>query len=120
VSTSSCPDLDEDTQPWERRGAVRKDCTPHRGRLLLSLSGLGALCCLFLVQPLGLSLCLAVWLCAGRDLARMRDGRMDRGGRQAVKDARACAAAGVVATAVYLFGGVAVYLLLAVPVYSTP
>jgi hypothetical protein len=84
------------------------------------MAGLGVLCCLFLLQPLGLSLCLAVWVLAGRDLAEVRAGRMDPGGLQGANDARACAFAGLVATAIYLFTGVGIYLLLAVPAYSTP
>src|SRR5947207_836528 len=85
-----------DERPWELPGVVRRDCAPHRGRLLLWLAGtsmpLAALTfLLFLPGLLGTALAVAVWACADRDLAKMRAGRMDRAGRGDTEEARSLA-----------------------------
>ena len=72
--------------PWERPGAVRRDCEPHRGQLVLKLADagllLGALAlCLGFVALLALALGAAAWVLASRDLRRMRSGLMDPRGR---------------------------------------
>ena len=53
----------EDPRPWERPGGVRRDCEPHRGRLLHVLGVLSLVCgmlsgCLapaILALPLGVA-----------------------------------------------------------------
>jgi len=81
-------DVYSNRPPWEWPGAVRRDCEPHRGPLLLVL---GTVSLIFGVlgfwlqfmalpdAPLG----LVVWLLAWRDLRRMRAGRMDPDGETA-------------------------------------
>jgi hypothetical protein len=101
----SVSDLSE-PRPWERPGAVRRDCTPHRGPLLGFLSGvalLGALLSygvLILVpQPLGLIAFGPLWLAAlafavtvyaiaRKDLASMAAGLMDPDGGPTTTGAR--------------------------------
>jgi hypothetical protein len=72
----------EDVPPWERPGAVRRDCEPDRGSLLwwlakasLLLAVLSVYTCLpgFVGFPLG----VATYLMARRDLAMMLAGTMD-------------------------------------------
>src|SRR5262245_52620816 len=76
----------DDPRPWERPGAVRRDCAPHRGRLLRVLGAIALVCgilALLLAVPglVGLPLSVAVLRLSGRDLARMRRGLLDPAGR---------------------------------------
>jgi hypothetical protein len=72
-------------RPWEEPGAVRRDCEPHRGRLLRFL-GIGvivwAALSLYLVvlSPAGVALGAALWWRARRDLAEMNAGTRDPAG----------------------------------------
>jgi len=81
---NDCPD---DVPPWERPGAVRRDCASHRGEILgpcgkiALILGLGAICCAP-VTLISLPLGLVVWWVACADLARMANGRMDPAGRR--------------------------------------
>jgi hypothetical protein len=102
------PDPDA-PRPWERPGAVRRDCAPHRGRLLLALSGgamgvalLSALLSMATPLPLGPVVFTPAWLAgvalwstavalARRDRRRMDAGLMDPEGRPATDDARSLA-----------------------------
>jgi hypothetical protein len=106
---------DDGQRPWERPGAVRRDCEPHRALLLglLARAGLPLMvvsaalnvCVLpavalggvfpavpFLAAVLataatwGLAGCL--WWACHRDLALMRAGRMDPEGRRATARVR--------------------------------
>jgi hypothetical protein len=117
------PDPDA-PRPWERPGAVRRDCAPHRGRLLLALS-MGALCgamlsamlSLMALLPLGPALfgpaCLAGVALGGtalalarRDLRRMGAGLMDPEGRPATDDARTLAVGALALSVLTLLLGV--------------
>ncbi len=73
---------DKPVPPWELPGAVRRDCEPHRGDLLLRLSML-TLCLAAAVIPalLAWPLGVAVWVMARHDLALMRLGGMDPAGQ---------------------------------------
>jgi hypothetical protein len=58
--------------PWEQPGAVRRDCEPHRGQLVLKLADagllLGALAlCVGFVALLALALGAAAWVLASRE-----------------------------------------------------
>ena len=86
---------------WEQPYAFHRDCEPHRARLLkrvaLASVLLGLLSgCLLLPAAVGLPLGLTVWVVAGRDLARMRAGRMDPGGVEETSRAREYASVGAV------------------------
>jgi hypothetical protein len=77
----------DEVPPWERPGAVRRDCEPDRNWLLGPLGGFSLACgalsflpCCFPVAVVGVPLGLTTWLLARRDLARMRAGEMDRRG----------------------------------------
>jgi hypothetical protein len=71
-------------QPWERPGAVRRDCEPHRGHLLLRLGSVGfllsLLSCLLLSALLAVVLGVVVDAMGKRDRARMAAGTMDPSG----------------------------------------
>jgi hypothetical protein len=102
---TSQPDADE-PRPWERSGAARRNCVPHRGpllRLLGTAAVLYAVAALTLpclaVIPRGLLVFVPLWLgglasavavltLARRDLALMAAGRMDPAGRPATATAR--------------------------------
>jgi hypothetical protein len=97
---SRMPDEEADDRPWERPGAFRLDCEPHRGGLLCWL-GLGSyllgFLSLFLLLPSlgGLPLGVAVWRTARRDLARMGAGLMDARGQADTEKAKSHATIGV-------------------------
>jgi hypothetical protein len=71
----------------------------------------GLLCCILPANVVGLPLCLIVWVLAGRDLAKIRAGLMDRGGRWEATDAREAAVLGMSITALYAALGLAAYFL---------
>jgi hypothetical protein len=71
--------------PWPPPGFVRRDCEPHRGRLLLALATVSLVCgvlawCLVVPCYLGLPAGLAAYLMARDDMRRMRAGLMDHNG----------------------------------------
>jgi hypothetical protein len=83
----------DDTRPWERPGAVRRDVEPHRGHWLRLLGGIALIlglvsCLVFPFVLLSLPLSAVVLLLARRDLARMRAGTTDPAGRKATIEAR--------------------------------
>jgi hypothetical protein len=80
--------------------------------LLRRLAGVGLVFCILPANVVGLPLCLVAWMLASRDLAKIRAGLMDRGGRWEATDAREAATLGMIVTALYAALGVAVYLLL--------
>jgi hypothetical protein len=93
--TEESPQLDD--RPWERPGAVRRDCEPHRGDLLFFLGRLsiGPSCLSMWLVPLaviGLPLGLAVLWLSARDLRQMCAGHMDPAGKGLVSAARRNAA----------------------------
>jgi hypothetical protein len=58
-------------RPWERPGELRRDCEPHRARLILALAGLAEFCgvfaCLLLgTAPLSIALSVTTWPGCGR------------------------------------------------------
>jgi uncharacterized membrane protein YccF (DUF307 family) len=94
-------------RPWEQLGTVRRDCEPHRGKLLLGLGGVAVLSGVVgfgIVAPslIGLPLGIAVWVLAERDLVKMRSGLMDPGGLQDVQNARRLAVLGLILSALCL------------------
>jgi hypothetical protein len=100
-----------DDRPWERPGAVRRDCAPHRAGLLLAVADtsllLGALSLpLGFCALMGLGLGVAGWALASRDLKRMRARVMNAAGRSRAARARARARLGVALSlyAVVLWG----------------
>ena len=99
----------EDGRPWERPGAVRRDCAPHRAGLLLAVADtsllLGALSLpLGFSALMGLGLGAAAWALAVRDLRRMRARVMDPAGRSRTARARARAGVAFSLYAVVLWG----------------
>jgi hypothetical protein len=89
-----------DDRPWDRPGAVRRDCEAHRGGLLLALGDasllLGVLSLpLGFLALMGLGLGTAAWALASRDLRRMRTRVMDPGGLADTVLGRARARAGL-------------------------
>jgi hypothetical protein len=103
---------DDDDRPWERFGALRRDCAPHRGPHLRALGlvalvlGFLAICCpplslLALLPAVGLGLTASVL--AGRDLRAMEEGRMDSGGLRATIRAGEDGRAGALMALIGLF-----------------
>jgi hypothetical protein len=88
---------ESEDRPWERPGAVRRDCEPHRAELLHALGVAALVCagfagCLAVPAVVGLALGGAVWLLGRRDRARMSAGLMDPAGQAVTWDAQAMAA----------------------------
>jgi hypothetical protein len=88
-------------RPWERPGAVRRDCQPHRDRLLLALGDasllLGALSLpLGFPAVAGAGLGAAAWALASRDLKRMQARLMDPDGLSGTALARNRALLGLI------------------------
>jgi hypothetical protein len=88
-----------DGRPWERPGAVRRDCEPHRARLILALGGIAEFCGAFacfgaITAPLAITAGAAAWLLARHDLALMRQGLMDPAGRRYTEAGRAIGLSG--------------------------
>jgi hypothetical protein len=105
-----------DDRPWEQPGAVRRDCRPHRGDLLVALGnlclGLGFLSLWFLLPAcVAVPLAGVVWLLARRDLVRMKAGLIDPAGARLTGRSATLATLGVLLTLPGLF--FAVVLLLA-------
>jgi len=115
-------DSDDDDRPWERPGAVRRDCEPHRGPLLLGLAWatVGASAVAFGLVVMAVmppSYSGLVWLVllaaaggivtlrpplafvarvlARRDIEKMRTGLMDPAGEHAAQLARSVALLGL-------------------------
>lgn len=83
---------DDELEPWERPGAVRRDCEPHRGELLARLADLAfilSVCSIFVCVPtfVALPLALTVVLLASRDLDRMAAVQLDRQGEHQTRAA---------------------------------
>ena len=94
------PDDREDDRPWEQPGAVRRDCEPHRGDVLLGLGRISLACgllslCLCVPAAISVPLGLVVWLLAERDLAKMAAGQMDPAGRELTQAGNSYAQAGM-------------------------
>jgi hypothetical protein len=87
-------------EPWEQPGAMRRDVEPDRGPTLLLLAGislaLGVLSLItFLPCVVAVPLGLGVEVAAGRDLKKMRFGRMAPGGQSQIHRALSWASLGV-------------------------
>jgi hypothetical protein len=99
---------EREDRPWERPGAVRRDCEPHRAELLRALSVTALVCagfagCLAVPAVVGLALGVTVWLLGRRDRALMSAGLMDPAGGRPTHDAQDMA---VVAAALCLVAAV--------------
>src|SRR5262249_26596186 len=71
-------DLDKGKREWERRGAVRRDCEPHRGGLILTLGIVGLVASfLHILAIVGLPLSIAAWSMAQTDIKQIEAGQMD-------------------------------------------
>jgi hypothetical protein len=84
---------DDDDRPWEQPGAVRRDCEPHRGDVLLSFGRVSLVVGLLgfvlglttlVALPLGVVIDVLAW----RDLRRIRAGEMDPRGEGTVRRAQ--------------------------------
>jgi hypothetical protein len=90
-----------DDRPWERFGALRRDCEPHRALLLLGLGGMsfafGLLAWLCGVPALaGLPLGIAAWKLAAADRQKMNAGAMDWSGLPSAEIGQALGICGVI------------------------
>ena len=98
---------EEPDRPWERPGAVRRDCEPHRAGVISFLGHLslvfGVLGLFVLPALVSLPLGGLTWAMAHRDLKKMRAGLINPEGYGRTNDGRECAIAGIGLTALYLF-----------------
>lgn len=84
----------EKLPPWEQPGAVRRDCEPHRGELLMHMAAASFACaalgCLSwgITGILSIALGLSVLILARRDLAAMSAGSIDPSGEWITRRAR--------------------------------
>ena len=83
----------EDDRPWERPGALRRDCEPHRGEFLLLLGRFSlALGCVSVCIPalslMAILVGVVVLVLARRDLRSMGAGKMDPAGKSALLRAK--------------------------------
>lgn len=90
-------DLAKERPEWERYGAVRRDCEPHRGGLVLTLGVVGLVASLLHVFCLiGLPLSLTAWVMGQSDLAQMEAGNMDPQGESNTRAGKVCGIIGTV------------------------
>jgi hypothetical protein len=100
----------DDRPPWEQPGAVRRDCEPHRGTMLLGLGRLSlwlvALSLLLGLMSVVLAVPLAVvvLVMASRDRAKMRAGTMDPAGESLARKGSRYGTAALVLCALVLLG----------------
>jgi hypothetical protein len=103
-----CSDTEqEDPRPWDKAGAVRRDCKPHRGAWLRLLGWVSVACIALLpLLVIGLPLGVVVWGIARHDLRKMDAGQMDPSGRSETATASGIALGSVIAaiTLVMMFG----------------
>jgi hypothetical protein len=111
------PDDAIDVQPWNRPGAVRRDCDAHRAQLLHLLSLAAFWLCLLLPCTVGLTglvgvgIAFTVWRMARADLGQMERGLMDPEGWEATKKAKHLAVGSVaLACLLVLTVGAVVYV----------
>ncbi len=100
---------EEEELPWEEDRAIRRDCEPHRAKLVSNLGVAGLLFgvvsfCGGATGLLGLPLGLTALVMAHRDLAKIRAGTMDRRGE---KRTRRGGDAGLVGALLSLVGAAA-------------
>jgi hypothetical protein len=105
-----CPHCGEEFEPEDgTRGRkrrpisrVRRDCEPHRGRLIAGLGNFSlivgglSLCLLGLGALVSVPVGVAAWLMANHDLAQMRAGAMDPRGKAQTENGRTGAIVGIV------------------------
>jgi hypothetical protein len=117
--TPSFSDEDADSlpRPWERPGARRRDCDPHRGLLLLILAHASLVCgylgcvLLFPVIP-GIILGTVGYMLARADQERMRLGLMDHNGMKEAQKAELLSAIGLWLNLIPCFFGVVIWLII--------
>jgi hypothetical protein len=105
---------DDEEPPWQRRGAMRLDCEPHRGGLVRLLGTaslvLGVLAlCGGVTGLVGLPMGVVAWKMAREDLAKMRAGLMDWHGEPKTRQGGDMAVFGVLLSLLF----VGIYALLA-------
>ena len=91
--------------PWEQPGAVRRDCEPERGGLIVTLGIIGLVCsvpafgcCFFgsIFSIIGLSVSIPAWVLGQKDLRKMREYVMDPAGRPMTQAGMVCGIIGAV------------------------
>lgn len=111
-----------DERPWEQPGATRRDCAPHRARLVRGMAGLSAVItpvaavvaidvqntrgfsreseifwlCGVVAFPIGVALAVTTWVMARKDLMQVQAGLMDRAGERDLADAHNAALGGMI------------------------
>ncbi|MBL8796641.1 MAG: hypothetical protein JNM56_22255 [Planctomycetia bacterium] len=101
AAATLCPacgeDVDAATPDWDRKGAVRRDCEPHRGGLILTLGVIGLVGSLIHIFAIvGLPLSIAAWVMGQGDLKLMAARQMDPQGMSNTQAGKVCGIIGTV------------------------
>ncbi len=86
-------------RPWEGRDryAIRRDCEPHRGTLILILGIMSlVMAWVWFVSPVALGLGISAWVMGGRDMAKINARRMDPEGRGLTQAGYVCGIIGTI------------------------
>ncbi len=101
----------EDDRPWERRRAVRRDCEPHRGGVVLAL---GIVSIVLAGLPIvGIALGIAAWVMGQRDLRKIRARTMDPEGSGTTQAGWICGIIGTIMSSLATLACVAYIALIA-------
>jgi predicted Zn finger-like uncharacterized protein len=95
----------EDERPWERadRHAVRRDCEPHRGTLILVLGILSiVLATMWFLSIVSLPMGIAAWIMGRRDLKKIDAKAMDPEGRGTTQAGYICSIVGTILSVLML------------------
>jgi hypothetical protein len=102
----------EDDRPWEHRRAVRRDCEPHRGGVVLAL---GIVSIVLAGLPIvGIALGIAAWVMGQRDLRKIRARTMDPEGSGTTQAGWICGIIGTIMSSLATLACVAYIALIAV------
>lgn len=130
-----CPHCGEspgDERPWEQpHRAIRRDCEPHRGGLVLTFGiisvclgpiGMVPPCCYIniLFSGIGLGLGIAAIVMGKNDLAKMRQGVMDPQGQGTTQAGWICGIVGTVLNALAMIAWIAAVVFFVIVVANGP
>lgn len=110
------PEIDEsDVRPWAKPGAVRRDCEPHRGKLIVFAGRLSITmgltgCCMPLLLLPAWGLLLFALVVSRQDLPLIERGLMDRDGETMTRHGGRAALVGMLVS--LISSGIWLYILI--------
>jgi predicted Zn finger-like uncharacterized protein len=111
----------EDERPWERRDryAVRRDCEPHRGTMILVFGILSiVLATTWFLSIVSLPMGIAAWVMGHRDLNKMNARAMDPDGRGTTQAGYVCGIVGTILSALMMLCCVGYFGLVSFGIWS--